>query len=101
MKKVGTVVSVLAVIASLAGWFIFKGIPEKEWKVYVIQMPGPKGTGYFQDLNPDLKVTDDLAKAKRFDKKDGDMWFIAIQQEYAKKHAALGVRKAVKLVGIE
>jgi hypothetical protein len=101
MKKVGAAVCVLAVIAGLAGWFISKGSPEKEWNVYVIQIPGPKGPGYFQDLNPDLKVTDDLAKAKRFDKKDGEVWFIAIQQEYAKKHAALGVRKAVKLVGIE
>ena len=101
MKKVGAVVCVLAVIAGLAGWFIFRASPDKEWKVYVIELPGPKGPGYFQDLTPELKVTDDLAKAKRFDKKDGDMWFTAIQQDYAKKHAAPAVRKAVKLVGIE
>ena len=101
MKKVGAVVCVLAVAGGLAGWLIFRGAAEKEWKVYVIQLEGPKGTGYFQDLTPELKVTDDLAKAKRFDKKDGDMWFTAIQQEYAKKHTAPAVRKAVKLVGIE
>jgi hypothetical protein len=101
MKKVGAVVCVVAVIAGLAGWFIFRGTSEKEWKVYVIQMEGPKGPGYFQDLNPELKVTDDLAKAKRFDKKDGDIWLTAIQQDYAKKHAAPAVRQAVKLVGIE
>ena len=101
MKKVGAVVCILLVSAGLAGWYLFGAGSAKEWKVYVIQLQGPKGMGYFQDLNPELKVTDDLEKAKRFDKKDGAMWLTAIQQDYAKKHAALGVRKAVKLIGIE
>jgi hypothetical protein len=101
MKKGLVFAGLFVVIAGLVGFFLFRGGPTKESTVYVIQMEGPKGTGYFQDLAPELKLTDDMSKAKRFDKKDGEVWFTAIQQKMAINHTPPSVRKAVKLIGVD
>ena len=70
MKKIGAIVGLLALVSCLGAWFLFGDVePAQDTAVYVIQMQGQKGPSYFLDLAPGLKLTDDLAKAKRFGKK--------------------------------
>jgi hypothetical protein len=100
MKQIiGIVVVVL--LAALGWWMFASKQAVKEYSEYYIELPGPNGKVYFQDLKGELKTTDDLSKAKRFDKRDGDLWYGAIQQHLAIKHTPPDTRKAVKMVGVE
>jgi hypothetical protein len=101
MKKVWAVACLVGVVLGLVAYFMSGSRPIKESAVYVIQMQGPNRPAYFLDLTREVKMTDDISKAKRFNKKDGDVWFTAIQQRMAEKHELPAVRKAVKLVGVE
>jgi hypothetical protein len=103
MRTAAIIWIVLACLLGLGAWFLLGGTrPENEDQgVYVIQLQEPNGTRYFQDLSPRLKWTDDSAKAKRFGRKDGDMWFTAIQQNLAINHTPPATRQAVKMVAVE
>src|SRR3954465_7892743 len=112
MKSVGGIAVALG-IAGAAPWGMFSGkSAEKIYAEYVIEIPGPNGKVYFQDLAKELKTTEDISKAKRFDKKDGDIWYAAVQQNLAVNHTPPATRKgvnppppptpqAVKLLGVK